>query len=186
MLGLPLLAPILALTLVTAPALAQRSFGSRGEGTEGGTLGRVRYAAIEARAGAGRLEQHWLRVLLLWKPDSAQAEPLTWTPEQRARRDSVMRIQRARGRAAEDSGRWVLTNRSDWDVRVNAEYDRGRRVLFVLGQRFSVPERDSTLVVLLESRGADGPAIVGSRYASFVIPQEYWTRSWTSGDTTFT
>ena len=65
------------------------------------------------------------------------------------------------------------------------EYDQQH--LWVLDQEFVLPHRDSALVVMID--GVDdpgGPRIADHAYIAAAMPEKFWTKSWTSGDTTFT
>jgi hypothetical protein len=68
------------------------------------------------------------------------------------------------------------------------EIDNRNQRLYLLGQEFALPPRGSALVVLIDriDRVGGAPIVIGSAVIDGQLPPEVRSRTWTSGDTTFT
>jgi len=166
-------------------AVAQAT-GSR---TAGGSMANGLEYSYQSRSsiGYGRDTREWLSFVVLWRmPPRAMAGARTGRPDTAALAAAERRYRDLR-RAAEDSGRSFLGG-STGVVIQNAYVTRSdRQTLWVEGEAFTVPERDSALVVLVDLTGAPAqPArVVGRAYVPAELPEAFWSKHWTSGDTTF-
>jgi hypothetical protein len=118
--------------------------------------------------------QHWVRAIILWRGDRPiqDGHSIGALPEARALDDAARRAGHFRVGA-------FYTNRVH-----GAEVSRDGDTTWVLEQRFSVPSRDSGLVVLVDHVDST-PTIAGIAYIATALPAEYWGKFWESGDTVF-
>lgn len=174
----------IACALCTAfPASAQRP-AQYGFGTGGVQLTpRVECDYQYADSGNALQRHNWIRSIVLWRgqPPSGWGKPL----------DTAMlaageRAWRAEHRMAEDSGWTVMGGMTNGVMRTVEVRNHGAQ-LHVLGRTFAVPERDSVLVVMMDrAYGDGGPSLAGTTYVPLLaLPDEFWPRMWTRGDTTF-
>ncbi len=175
----------LALVAIASTASAQRQGTGWGGGTSTGTLSpAVSYSLIEAHRGAGLNEQHAIKAIVLWRNSD-----IGRVPPARSASDTLHGARqpfRALERAAEDSGRWFVGQQHGTSVS-NAEYDPTRGRLFLLGRAFDIPSGDTAIVILVDhSDGIGGaPTIAATAYMPATMPDAFWPKSWTSGDTTY-
>lgn len=129
--------------------------------------------------GASRHE--WLSVIVLWRSATVQnggtdhADALT---QERTRAAATV--------ASHQAGRDQFGGVFGGDTYQYAELSRRENRLWVLGQEYHIPVRDSAIVVMVD--GIDQPAgssVVGVAYIPAEMPDGYWSKMWTSGDTTF-
>jgi hypothetical protein len=167
-------------------AVAQAT-GSR---TAGGSMANgLEYSYQSRSIGHGRDTREWLSFVVLWRMPpraSAMTGARTGRPDTAALVAAERRY-RDLQRAAEDSGRSFLGGFTGGVIQ-NAYVSRAdRQTLWVEGETFAVPERDSALVVLVDLTGAPAqPArVVGRAYVPAELPEAFWPKHWTSGDTTF-
>ena len=156
---------------------------SRGGGSHGGTLTpRIVYAAIDARQDSAGQRSEWLRAIVLWRGAPGWMQANADPARTRAASDGYRRLTSQ----ALLADRTVLGHSGLGTVNL-AEMDANRRTLYVHGRELAIPERDSTLVVLIDdfdgSRGT--PRIVGTVFVKGTVPSDAQQRSWTSGDTTY-
>jgi hypothetical protein len=169
------------LFLATIAALALAGGSIQAQATGGGNAGLALTPTVDCTFIYARdaSEQRWLRALILWR---APSEPVPATPVSEEQRREARRQFRAAQAMAEDSG-WTFAGGWGAGVFRDASYDATR--LYVTGQRFDMPLRDSALVavVALPNTG-DSPARVSSAtYVPAVVPQEFWPTSRQRGDT---
>jgi hypothetical protein len=144
---------------------------------------------VYAHERAEREERNWLRAIVLWRTESWISSPAPSREEARAR---SLRYDELRREAA-DSGRSLLgTGSTSHNAPVTMTWGFPRRAedtLFVLGQKFALPNRDSALVVMIEARSHDParpPRLIGTAWIPADLDPAHWPRHWTSGDTSFT
>jgi hypothetical protein len=177
--------PLTVAALIAHPVAAQT-----GGGGSGGTLSpRVTHDLIDAHEGSGGMERHHVRAVVLWR-----APALTATGREPVCADtltaSALALEYRRlGRAAEDSGRHLIGGYADGQISAS-EYDLDRGVLVVLGRAFTMPARDSAVVVVVDRRGPTGtdcspPRVAATAYMPATLPSTFWPQSWTSGDTSY-
>lgn len=173
-----------------AANLSQAQGGGTGGGTGSCTVGTgFECSMVHASDRSGRDERSWVRAVVLWRIPSPPGNDMRDTARFRARTVRYTDVQRA----AEDSGR-TLVGTDGAEVRAPATMTWGfgrrtRDTLFVLGQRFELPQRDSALVIMI-----DVPAVETNRPAQLVasvwipaaLDPAYWPKHWISGDTSFT
>lgn len=166
---------------IVAPIGAQRA-GSSGGTTRLSDRVEITYQQSYAESPAGG-RADWMRFIVLWRGQPG------W------RTVKVSDAERLESERAyrEASAAAQLANRSVMGLTGGAaafwtELDREHNQLYLLGNQYSIPERDSTLVILVDR--ADriggpvyvvGAAVIDGRMSSDLVP-----KTWVSGDTTFT
>ncbi|HEY0971841.1 MAG TPA: hypothetical protein VGE02_12805 [Gemmatimonadales bacterium] len=131
--------------------------------------------------GHGSARHEWLQSIVLWR-SPRQVErgyPLDSAP-------AYERVMRAARFASEEAGRQLLGGFHANGFH-SAEYSQDRSRLWVLGREYPLPDRDSALVVMVDVGGGAGvpDSIVGHAYIPAELPERYWGKSWTSGDTSY-
>lgn len=140
--------------MITAPlatARTQTATGESGGGCWSDT--RIECAMAYARTGNGPDMQQWVRYIVLWHaPDYGAIAPDT-----AALRQALERFRRETQIAA-DSGRIGFGGATLGYWRAAATRKRkdgvGAESLFVAGERYRIPDRDTVLVVLVDSVGS--------------------------------
>jgi hypothetical protein len=171
----------LLLTTTTTLLRAQGSGYSSG-GTE--LSSRVSTSYLAASLTEASRETRWLQFVVLWRGQSG------WS-QGRQRLDTAMlrkaqtAYNTARHAALARDG--VFIGGQSGGVAYTAEADSARVTLTVLGQRFSIPRRDSALIVMVDRIDGVGgdPIVAGTRVVESRLPEVPAERTWTSGDTTF-
>ena len=147
-----------------------------GGGASGGKLSAtIEYSYFYVNQGQDRDQQYWLTGLILWRTTSECVDE--------AQHESGRQLYRAASRAAEDSARVLVGGYGSGIARI-ASYDHNRG-LYLAGQRFTLPDRDSALVLMAAVSCAASPQFLGSAWIRAQPPQEFWPRTWASGDTMF-
>lgn len=153
-----------ALALSVAPALWAQS---------GRLDDRTEYAIL---TGARMYGHHGpLRVILLWHGPPGWQNP---RGRARATADSIMRWARLRAdeRRAHVFGYSVAFAEENWRS----------DTLTVEGHVVPLVRTDSALILMVLIPPGDGPRTVTSvRVRTDLVPEEFWSRTWMSGDTTF-
>jgi hypothetical protein len=155
-----------AMLAVCAPVVVTAQLGRIDDRTE--------YAVLQGTGAMG--SKHGpLVAIVLWRgddkwPDGSEA--------QRRYTDSVYRDAR---RDAEDRG-WSFFG-SGYAYGLHSE---DRRQLSVEGRTFEIVRTDSALVVMVSIAAFGLPrAVTTARIAADAVPEAFWPRTWSSGDTTF-
>ena len=131
------------------------------------------YAVI---TGAGIGDQHGpLLAIVLWRgaPGWASAH----TPTESARIDSIYRWTRLH---ADEQRLNFFGSGSHYGL-----IDEGHRRVTLEGTSFSLAPSDSALVIMVAIQSSGGPRTITTARLSTRLPEDYWTRMWSSGDTTF-
>jgi hypothetical protein len=180
----------LVITLGSTPAIAR----AQGRGISGcSVVERIDCTMVHRRDGPPRQEREWPTAIVLWRmpPDlafraAASAREDSALERYRARVDSASRRYRALRRAAEDSG-WRFMGGQEGAVIQELVIDSTDSRLRVRDRIFAIPGRDSALVVMVDMTRdpANTPVIVGHAYVPAQLPEGYWPKHWTSGDTIF-
>lgn len=148
-------------------------------------------AQVEARETVGGTERRWVRAFVLMRrPDPSRALRAAPDPFDRraaqAAADSdyvaMLRVQRE----AQERGRFhVGGGVTNGVLQEGFELSPGFDTIFIAGRVLDVPWSDSTLVVLVDQdRGTAGPT-VAQHFIKVELPDDYWPKQWTNGDTTF-
>jgi hypothetical protein len=126
----------------------------------------------------------WMSYVVLWRGQAGWRT--TRRIDQVAQREGE-RLYREASAAAALAGRSFMGSYSGGFV-YSAEVDNKDNAIYVLGQQYRIPVRDSTLVILVDRAdgvgGAPfivGTAVIDGRMSSPAVP-----KMWVSGDTTFT
>lgn len=174
------IASLLCLT-VAAPIAAQRGGGSGGT-TRLSDRVEITYQQSHSESpGTGRAD--WMRFVVLWRGQPG------W------RINKPGQAGQAEGERAyrEASAAATLANRSLMGLPGGAntfwlELDRASDMLYLLGNQYSIPSRDSTLVILVDrvDRVGGQPFVVGSAVIDGHMSSDLVPKTWVSGDTTFT
>ena len=167
---------LVALVAVPMTLQGQRGSGSTCCSQVTAHVQAAQLTAHDGEAGAQRHER--LRAIVLWR---ASGDLGRGTPSMGAL-DLQLKADSARA-ASGKLGRSYLG-----EVRANGihyvEYDQQH--LWALGQEFNLPHRDSALVLMIDGVDAPGgPRVAGHAYIAAEMPEKFWTKTWTSGDTTF-
>lgn len=173
----------LALMLVTAAPLMAQTRG----GSSGGTHGlservEITYQQRYVETSSGRSD--WMRFIVLWRGQPGWLYGRGVSPEEQRQSEQAYREASA---AAALAGRSLMGGSSGrgtyW-----AEVDRDENTIYVLGTAYHVPVKDSTLVILVDRVDHSGgePFVIGSAVIDGRLPSDLVTKTWTSGDTTFT
>lgn len=148
-------------------------------------------AQVEARETVGGSERRWVRAFVLTRrPDPSRAlRPMPDPFDRRAAQaasDSVFDAMRRLQRDAQERGRIHIGGGiSNGVLHQGLELSQGFDTIFVAGRILDVPWSDSTLVVLVdEDRGTAEPTVAHHRI-KLELPDDYWPKQWTNGDTTF-
>jgi hypothetical protein len=125
----------------------------------------------------------WLQLAILWRGQTAWRSLARVDTAQTA--GAERELQRREIDAIAAGGVWSGTQVGT--LVYGAVHDREGTWVEVLGQRFPLPQRDSALVVLVDHvDGVSGqPVILDVRRVPSLLPVDVLSRSWTSGDTTF-
>jgi hypothetical protein len=166
---------------IAAPVAAQRS-GSSGGTTKLSERVEITYQQSYTESpSAGRAD--WMRFIVLWRGQPGWQRTRT-DPAARAESERVFR---------EASAAATLANRSLMGLSGGAapfwaELDRENNQLYVLGNQYAIPQRDSTLVILVDRiDGVGGPSfVVGAAVIDGHMSSDFVPKTWVSGDTTFT
>ena len=135
---------------------------------------------VHSSEGSGAEQQSRVNAIVLWRVPRWRLQPDS------ARTDSIERAYRRREFALRDSG-WAPVGGRSLDVVHEGDIDLRRTTIRVGDRLFPLPQRDSALVLMIDQTrdSAFTPHVVGTAYVPAVLPEGYWSRSWTSGDTTF-
>lgn len=188
------LAAILCL-VAAATAGAQRSGssssssngGSRGGSSGGGMNLSDRVDAMyDAKyvetPDAGRSD--WMSYVVLWRGQAAWRSPRRIDPV--AQKEGE-RSYREASAAATLAGHSFMGSYAG-SYAYWAELDNKDNAIYVLGQQYHIPERDSTLVILVDRADGVGgaPFIVGTAVIDGRMSSAAAPKTWVSGDTIFT
>jgi hypothetical protein len=169
--------------LTLALALGARGVEAQVGGGYGGcTVPRPFHCVmVHSSEGQGAEQRTWVNAIILWRVPRWRLQPDS------ARTDSIERAYRRREYALRDSG-WAPVGGRSLDIVHEGEIDARRTTIRVRDRLFPLPQRDSALVLMLDQTRDSSftPNVVGTAYVPAVMPDGYWTKSWTSGDTTFT
>lgn len=171
---------VACLVVAAGTGRAQHS-GSSGGSQRLSDRVRVTYQSSYVESAAGE-RSDWMRFVILWRGQPGwQASHRT--PEQRVEAE---RIEREAMAAATLANRTVMGSPSAQNP-YWAELDRGANKLLVLGSKYTIPGRDSTLVILVDHIDHVGgePAIVAAATLDGRISSGLAGKTWRSGDTTF-
>ena len=126
----------------------------------------------------------WMHFMVLWRGQPGWRMSRGITPEERTESERVYREASA---AATLAGHSLMGGYSGRGV-YWAEVDGEANTLVVLGKTYAVPPKDSVLIILVDriDRVGGEPFIVGSAVIDGRMSSEFVTKTWTSGDTTFT
>ena len=174
-------APLVCLAIAT-PIAAQQRGGSSGGTTRLTDRVEVMYqqSYLESPT-AGRAD--WMRFIVLWRGQPGWRFAKTSATE----RDDAERVRREVAAAAALANRTVMGNFANGPSYF-AELDRDNNALYVLGNQYTIPTRDSTLVILVDriDRLGGPPFVVGAAVVDGRMSSELVPKTWVSGDTTFT
>lgn len=165
-------------------AVTVHAQGSGGFGTAGGSLSpSVMYDYAYGEVGQGAARVSSLRAVILWRGRPTwNGELSTDTTAQRI----AHRTYRARVDSAENAqGMFVGGQRGL--ITYGGELDRDRNSFHLLGKTYEIPLRDSAIVLMVDRVDSPGgpPFVAGVAYIDAHLPDAFWTKSWSSGDTTF-
>jgi len=168
---------LLLLISVGLPALTRAQTGN-GSSCCQTVSPRVQAGQMTLHEGGDTSGRQWLQAVVLWRSSSSLSSGYSSADAR-----DFQRVANAARSASQDQGRVHLGG-----VHANgyqyAEYDRER--LWVLDQEFVLPQRDSALVVMVDVGTAPNTArVVGYSYIGAQMPDSFWSKSWSSGDTTF-
>jgi len=136
---------------------------------------RILVGIVTSEDGMPPARHQWVRAVILWRGDRPIQDGYS--------RDARVEA-RALDDAAERAGRIRLG--AFYANRVHgADVSRDGTFLWVLGQQFTLPLRDSALVILVDHVDSASPTIDGTAHIAATLPAEYWGKVWESGDTTF-
>jgi len=138
----------------------------------------VQAARMTLHEKNGPTRHEWLQAIVLWR---AHSELSGSYPTEKA--VEVERQTNAGRAASRERGREHLGG-----VRANGYHyaDHDQQRLWVLDQEFALRRRDSALVVMVDGVDApNGPTISGYAYIGAEMPENFWQKMWTSGDTMF-
>jgi hypothetical protein len=175
------IAALALVCLANANASAQRG-GSSGGTTRLTDRVEVMYQQSYTESStAGRAD--WMRFIVLWRGQPGWRFAKTSVAE----RDDAERVRREVAAAAALANRTVMGNFANGPSYF-AELDRDNNALYVLGNRYAIPSRDSTLVILVDriDRLGGPPFVVGAAVIDGRMSSEFVPKTWVSGDTTFT
>lgn len=172
---------IASLIAVAGAASAQRSGSSGGTHQLSARVQVTYQSSYTESPTTGRSD--WMRFVVLWRGQPGW-QMSHMTPEQRAEADRIGREAMAAATLANRS----LMGSPGGAVPYWAELDRDNNKLFVLGNQYTIPERDSTLVILVDHVDHVGgdPAIVAAAMLDGRMSSDFAGKTWVSGDTTFT
>lgn len=168
---------LVLLISLALPALARAQTGN-GSSCCQTVSPRVQAGEMTLHEGNDASGRQWLQAVVLWRSSSSLNSGYSSADAR-----DFQRVANAARSASQDQGRVHLGG-----VHANgyqyAEYDRER--LWVLDQEFVLPQRDSALVVMVDVGTAPNTArVVGYSYIGAQMPDGFWSKSWSSGDTTF-
>lgn len=174
-----------AALLIMALAGVPDIIGAQGSGTGGCSVTeQVDCTMLHRNDGRERQERRWPTAIVLWRMPPHSVAFRTGSTE--AKHDFTSVRYRELQRAAEDSG-WRFMGGRSGPVIQELAIDSANRRIRIRDRIFAVPERDSALVVMVDLTrdSAYTPLVVGYTYVPAELPEGYWTKHWTSGDTTF-
>jgi hypothetical protein len=171
---------LIALFAVASRIPAQTRGGSSGGGQTLSDRVDLSYEqAYVETPSTGRTD--WMRYVILWRGQSGWHSPRMSQAEARESQQAF----RAAQATAMLNDRSLLGG-SAGSVNYWAEIDHEHKAVIVLGNTYAIPERDSTLVLLVDRvDGVGGQSVV---LAAAVVDGRLSTqkeKSWVSGDTTF-
>ena len=145
---------------------------------------RVSYGAITSSEGSGRDMRNRLRAIVLWRASPPWARTRGSAAEGTA---TLERGYQERLLATTPPMRMNLSFAYGGRVHI-VEFDTDGDTLWLRDTMFVIPSRDSAIVLMLD-RIDDStratPVLAGHAYIAATMPESFWQKSWTSGDTTF-
>jgi len=174
------LAALALLASVASPAGAQMSSGSSGGGQ---TISpRVEASYSHSRVDSAGHVASWMQYMILWRGQAGWTSGRMLDPVASAEGQRAYKQAQLAAAAADRSFFGGGGATPYW-----GEIDRQSRRLYLLGQEYAIPGRDSALVVLIDRiDNVGGPAVViGAAVVDGRLPPEVDTKTWVSGDTTF-
>ena len=145
---------------------------------------RISTSYLEASFGEASRETRSLRFVVVWRGQSGWSQGRQGLDAAKVQQAQA-EYNAARKAALVRDGLFVGGQSNG--VAYTAATDSARTTLTVLGQRFSIPRRDSALVVMVDRVDGVGgePIVVGTAVVESRLPDRPAERMWTSGDTTF-
>lgn len=171
----------LFVSALAVPAHAQVSGGTSGGGMMLSQRVMVSYQSANLDSAGTRSD--WIQFVILWRGQPGWESDVGVNA---AQRDAAKRMFDQARIAALTADHGFLGGGGGhpyW-----AEIDRQNRKISVLGREFDLPARGSALVVLVDRLdGIGGPTtVIGSAVVDGQLGPEVRTKTWRSGDTTFT
>jgi hypothetical protein len=177
-------ATVAVLVMTTSATLQAQSGSGYGTGNHG-LSARVEATYLQADLSDGSRTTRWIQFVVLWRGQADWSAP-NMSVDTAAQRHATEHYHTARKAALLADA--VFLGGQTGAVSYFAEVDSARTTLTILGQRFRLPPRDSALIVLVDrvDRVGGDPVVAGSTVVDARLPDASPTRTWTSGDTTFT
>jgi len=135
---------------------------------------------LERRDGREPNSHQWLQAVVLWRsrsPLSTSYHPDTFAVTEQLRL--------AANRTSRELQRQRLGGIYAGGHYHDFEHSSDGTKLWVLDQEFSLPRGDSALVVMVDDIDRASVAVAAYAYISAEMPDRYWSKMWTSGDTTY-
>ncbi len=148
---------------------------------------RIECSYVDASEGMDRDRRQWLRAVVLARSDTGARRPQSPTMQDQQAMIGLIEAQMTARMAAQRLGRIPLGGSGDpRDPDLGYEVSQGMDTIFIADQAFPLPRRDSALVILVDRHDRQrAPTVVGTVMIRAALPSDFWTKTWSNGDTTF-
>ncbi|MGH9885827.1 MAG: hypothetical protein ACREBE_09880, partial [bacterium] len=125
----------------------------------------------------------WMSYVVLWRGQAGWGTPRSGNPAVAAE----MARQQMEAQLAVMAADRVFMGGSNGSISYGSEIDRRGSRLYLLGQEYAIPERDSALVIMIDRVDGIGgpPVVVAAAVIDGRLPPEVQSKTWISGETTF-